>query len=326
MPLSMPADRPIHSPHDSPEPLGVTVVGGANMDVGAQTDTPLLPGDSTPGHIHYAPGGVGRNIAENLARLGVPVQLVSVVGDDAFGVQLIASTAAVGVDMSATVRLPGQRTATYLSMHGPDGDMALAVNDMAILERVTPAFCSQHLPAQAPGMLQLMDCNLPEATLAYLLGLERESVVDGVSVAKCQRVRHHLQGLFLLKGNRLEAQAWTGLAVNTPEEGMRAAQALHSKGVQRVVVSLGGQGVCWCDADGVASFQAAREVPVVNTTGAGDALLAGIVAALQRQLPLARAVQYGMACAEITLSSTFANSAELSHAAALQHLQAVTPM
>lgn len=308
------------APQSSMErPVAVTVVGGANMDVGAQTDAPLLPGDSTPGHIHYAPGGVGRNIAENLARLGVPVALLSVVGDDAFGAQLIASTAASGVNTTSMLRLPGQRTATYLSMHGPDGDMALAVNDMAILEQLTPARCAQHLLLPVPGEWLLLDCNLQAATLAYLLSLGRTAVVDAVSVAKCRRVQAHLPAVHLLKVNRLEAEALTGIAVHTPADALRAAQSLRGQGVSRVLVSLGAKGVAWCDADGSSDFLAARPVPVVNTTGAGDALLAGVVAGLLRHMPLPQAVVHGRSCAEITLSSTFANSSELSHAAAVRH-------
>lgn len=308
------------APLDSMErPAAVTVVGGANMDVGAQTETPLLPGDSTPGHIHYAPGGVGRNIAENLARLGVPVALLSVVGDDAFGAQLIASTTASGVKTTSMLRLPGQRTATYLSMHGPDGDMALAVNDMAILEQLTPACCAQHLPPPVAGECLLLDCNLQAATLAYLLSLGRTAVVDAVSVAKCRRVQAHLSAVHLLKVNRLEAEALTGIAVQAPADALRAAQSLHAQGVSRVLVSLGAAGVGWCDADGSTGFLAARPVPVLNTTGAGDALLAGVVAGLQRHMPLPQAVVHGRACAEITLSSTFANSSELSYAAVVRH-------
>lgn len=298
----------------------VLVVGGANMDVGARTARPLLAGDSTPGHIHHAPGGVGRNIAENLARLGVAVQLATLVGDDAFGAQLVASTAAAGVDLSLTERVVGLRTATYLSLHGPDGDMALAVNDMAILDQLTPNWCATHLPAAGLTSVQLLDCNLPEPTLAYLLAREITSVVDTVSVAKCERLRPWLSRVALLKCNRLEAQAMTGCSTNTVAQALEAAQALVRLGAQRSIVTLGADGVCWCDQDGHPHFRAARGVAVVSTTGAGDALLAGVVAALQRGQALAQAVAYGMVCAEITLSSTFANAAELNHATVLKNL------
>jgi pseudouridine kinase len=311
-----------HDPLSAAGPMTPTVlvVGGANMDVAARTDRPLLAGDSTPGHIHHAPGGVGRNIAENLARLGVAVQLATLVGDDAFGAQLVASTEAAGVDMTLTQRVAGMRTATYLSLHGPDGDMALAVNDMAILEQLTPSWCVANLPDIAWPCWQLLDCNLPEATLAHLLVRGATSVVDSVSVAKCERLRPWMTRVALLKCNRLEAQAMTQCATDTVAHAKEAALALVRMGVQRSVVTLGADGVCWCDQDGQPHFRPARGVPVVNTTGAGDALLAGVVAALQRGQPLAQSVAYGMVCAEITLSSTFANAAELSHNTVSQNL------
>jgi pseudouridine kinase len=319
MPHAMPLES---APSPAAWPVGPTVlvVGGANMDVGARTDHPMLAGDSTPGHIHHAPGGVGRNIAENLARLGVAVQLATLVGDDAFGAQLVASTATAGVDMALTQRVAGLRTATYLSLHGPDGDMALAVNDMAILEQLTPNWCEVHLPVAIVPHLQLLDCNLPEATLAHLLERDATSVVDTVSVAKCERLRPWMSRVALLKCNRLEAEALTQCPTGTVDQALQAAQTLVRMGARRSVVTLGADGVCWCDQDGYAHFRAARGVPVVSTTGAGDAMLAGVVAALQRGESLAQSVTYGMVCAEITLSSTFANAAELRHAAVLQNL------
>lgn len=309
----------------SPAAARITVVGGANMDVGAQTQTPLLPGDSTPGHIHYAPGGVGRNIAENLARLGSVVALVSVVGADAFGHDILAHTRSVGVEVAGIQMLAGQRTATYLSMHGPDGDMALAVNDMAILERLTPDLLVAKKAMPAHTDVLVLDCNLSAPTLAWLLEQASQPVfVDAVSVAKCQRLVPVLGRVHTLKVNRLEAQALCGAAVETVEEARHAALALRGLGVQRVVLSLGALGVAWCDADGNTGVRPAVNVPVVNTTGAGDALLAGLVHAHALGLSLPGSVEYAMACAEITLSSTFANSPDLSHAAVQTRLGAAT--
>lgn len=308
----------------SPAAARITVVGGANMDVGAQTQTPLLPGDSTPGHIHYAPGGVGRNIAENLARLGSAVALVSVVGDDAFGHDILAHTGSVGVDVSGVKALAGQRTATYLSMHGPDGDMALAVNDMAILESLTPELLKAEEAMPAHTDVLVLDCNLSAPTLAWLLEQATQPVfVDAVSVAKCQRLVPVLGRVHTLKVNRIEAQALCGTVVDTMADAQRAALTLHDLGVQRVVLSLGALGVAWCDADGSTGVRSASAVPVVNTTGAGDALLAGLVHAYAQGLSLSRSVEYAMACAEITLSSTFANAPDLSHAAVQSRLAAV---
>ena len=302
----------------------VLVVGGANMDVGARTHHPLQAGDSTPGHIVYAPGGVGRNIAENLARLGVPTTLATVVGDDAFGCQLVDATAQAGVQVGLMRSVSGQRTATYLSLHGPDGDMAWAVNDMSILEQLTPRWCQAHLPTMDSRALMVMDCNLLPETMAYLISLGRPVVVDAVSAAKCQRILPYLPAVHLLKVNALEAQALCGKPISNPAEGMTAVQCLRAMGAQRVVLSLGAQGLAWGDVDGQLGGLPGRPVSVVNTSGAGDALLAGVVAALQRGLRLQEAVVYGMACAEITLSTAAANASHLSHLAVLR-LNSSTP-
>ena len=300
----------------------VTVVGGANMDISAKARSAMTAGDSTPGSIHYSAGGVGRNIAENLARLGVAVDLLSVVGDDAFGSQLARNTARAGVGVASLLTLPGERTATYLAMHQPDGEVAMAVNDMGILERLTPALCEQAPALGAASAWLLLDCNLPEPTLGYLLGLGRTVVVDGVSVAKCMRIAGSLARIHLLKLNHLEAAALSGLPLHTPAQCEAAVQYFLDQGVAKVIISRGAAGLAWGERGAAPRFRASRRVPVVSSTGAGDALLAGVVASVWRGGRMQDAIDYGVACAEITLSSTFANSPELTDAAVRQHMSA----
>ncbi len=107
----------------------VLVLGGANMDISGSTTQPLVLSDSNPGRIRCAPGGVARNVAENLARLGNTARLLTAVGDDLYGRSLLDATRNAGVDVSSSWVLAGEATSTYLSLHGPDGDMAVAVND-----------------------------------------------------------------------------------------------------------------------------------------------------------------------------------------------------
>lgn len=302
--------------------VSVTVVGGANMDISAKASGALTAGDSTPGSIHYSAGGVGRNIAENLARLGVAVNLLSVVGDDAFGRQLLVDTARAGVGVTSVVTVPGQRTATYLSMHQPDGEVAMAVNDMGILDSLTADVCRQS-PALAGGDgWLLLDCNLPVVTLAHLLALGRKVAVDGVSVAKCRRITGVLSRIELLKLNHLEASALSGLPLESMAQCVAAVQHFLDLGVAKVLISHGAAGLAWGQQGVAPRFRRSRPVVVVSSTGAGDALLAGVLAGLLKGHALEDAVNYGVACAEITLSSTFANSPELTDAAVRHHLSA----
>jgi pseudouridine kinase len=293
---------------------GVVVVGGANMDLAASASAPLVPHDSNVGTIQFAPGGVARNVAENLARLGQCVRLVSLVGDDAFGQSIKELTQLSGVDVSAVLRTPGHRTSTYLSVHGPDGDMAIAVNDMSLLEQMMPDMLAQFGELISSSFTVVLDTNLPAAGLEWLIhkATKAHCFVDGVSAVKCTKILPHLSQIQTLKLNALEAQTLTQLTVSNPDEGRLAALHLHQRGVQRVVISLGAQGVVWCDVDAKTGFGAVKKVLVSSTSGAGDALLAGMVYGTIAGWSLPASVEFGQRCAELTLSSPYSNHPDLS--------------
>ncbi|MDH4449627.1 MAG: carbohydrate kinase family protein [Rhodoferax sp.] len=272
------------------------------------------------GTLRCAPGGVGRNIAENLARLGIPVDLLCVVGDDAWGRQLLVATAAAGVGMDHAVTVPAYRTATYLAVHQADGELAVAVNDMELLSALTPAVCAASPALHDHGGWLLLDCNLPQDTLEYLLSQQRPVAVDAVSVAKCPRIAGAMSRIDVLKLNHLEAAALCGFALSSPALCDHAVRYFLDQGVGRVLISAGGEGVAWGEQGAAPQFFPAHRVPVVNATGAGDALISGFLAALLRGATTPDAVAYGVGCAEITLSSTFATSPELTHAQVGRHL------
>ena len=294
------------------------------MDLIAQSTARLVLADSNPGRILSAPGGVARNVAENLARLGQAAHLISVVGDDALGQSLRDRTQSVGVDVSAVHTVAGGTTSTYLSIHNPQGELEFAINDMALLEQLTPErLQSQSALLQAAHAI-VVDANISQASLAYLLGagFGKPVFADAVSVAKCGRLKPGLAALHLLKVNRLEAQALCGLAVDSPADALAACRSLQAQGVRQVVVSLGADGACWADADGAAGHLPAAQVTVVNVSGAGDALLAGLVFGHAQGWTLAVSVAFAMACAELTLGHHGANAPKLSAASA--HTQSAT--
>ncbi len=292
----------------------VLAIGAANMDVAASTTHVLTPGDSTPGTVRSAPGGVARNVAENLARLGLDVCLLSAVGADLQGRSLLQRTREAGVDVDACWTLHGERTSSYVSLHGADGDMVAAINDMTILERVTPERLAHESDLLANADVFFLECNLPEAALEclFLQARNRPVFVDPVSAFKCRRLRPWLGRVHTLKVNRLEAQALWGQAVNSDRETEAAARWLHGQGVQHVVLSLGARGLYWSAKDGRCGWHAAVPVHVVNATGAGDALMAGLLFQHLRDVSLEQAVAFSVGCAALTLTASQANHPDLS--------------
>lgn len=324
MPIAKVPPRPLTPPRDTTHGYRVAVVGGTNMDISAQALMVPVAGDSTPGTVRCAPGGVARNVAENLSRLGLIAHLVSVVGDDAFGAMVLEATDKAGVDVGAVKTLPGQRTATYVSLHGPDGDAAMAVNDMAILELLGPDSLVHSRNLLVAADCIVLDCNLSSGAIGWIMAQSGLGpvFVDGVSVAKCQRINPWLNRIHLLKVNAMEAQALTGVMVQCEDDARRAAVHLHQSGVNCVVVSLGQRGLCWCDEDGLSGHRPAHEQVVASTSGAGDALLAGLVHACTVGLDWPQAIDFAMACASITLDSPYANAPDLSLSAVQSALAA----
>ena len=308
-------------------PPHIALLGGINMDVSVHAHSTLRAGDSNTGRVQCSPGGVARNVAENLLRLGLDARLLGVLGDDVFGQALWQFGAAIGLDMRACLTLPGQRTATYVCMHRADGDMDVAVNDMDIMDALTPALLQPQQALLRDAAVLVADCNLRSDVWQWLATEVAHPALfaEAVSVAKCTRLGDVLAQLHTLKANRLEAQALCGRAIASVQEACDAALALHRRGVGRVLISLGAQGVAWCDADARCGHRAARAVPVVSATGAGDALMSGLVYGHLQGWPLQEALAWAMACAEITLASTAANAPALSVQAVQNYMQQTTP-
>lgn len=308
-------------PNDSPA-AAVLVVGAANLDITGSTRNPLTPGDSIPGRIRSTRGGVARNVAENLARLGTPVTLLAAVGDDGFGGNLLASTARAGVGVQDCWVIAGKSTSTYMSVHGPDGDMVIAINDLDVVDSVTPERLAGRLGLLHAAPALMLDCNLPASALQYLFerAADRPVFVDAVSAFKCRRVVPWLAAIHTLKVNQLEAAALTGQAPGGDGAPAIMAESLHAQGVFRVVLSLGERGVYWSERGGSNGLQSAVPVQVVNVTGAGDALMAGLLHQTLLGAPLRDAVRFACACAAMTLLVSDANHAGLSDAAVRQFL------
>src|SRR6478752_4422378 len=150
--------------------MTVLVVGGANLDVLARSTAPLQALTSNPGTTTHTAGGVGRNVAENLARLGTPTRLLLAVGDDPAGAELLARTQAAGVE---TIEAPWDGpTGTYTALLDHDGSLVAGVADMAATAAIGPDQVTERLVAEAEWLV--LDGNLAVPTLAHALRLADE--------------------------------------------------------------------------------------------------------------------------------------------------------
>jgi pseudouridine kinase len=284
------------------------------MDIKARSARRACLHTSNPGSVSWTPGGVGRNIAENLARLGHRPHLIAAVGDDAAGQELLTRTAAAGVDIDYVLRV-SLGTGIYVAVLNNDGELIAAVSDMAATEAMRVEQVMNYAHVIAHASIAVIDGNLPLEVSRWVVSISRagggRAVAEPVSVAKAQRLASLLQpGLpvFAVTPNVEELAALVGAPVADAVPAIAAAAArLHERGVAHVWISRGTAGSVLSTAGQVPVSLDAGATPgsVVDVTGAGDALTAGFIHGLLRGDDPYDAARLGHRAAAFTVASPY---------------------
>lgn len=266
------------------------MVGGANADIIATSFSRFVPADSNPGTVRLTAGGVGRNIAHNLALLGDEVVFLTLFGGDDFGRFTAESCRKANIDISlCDVAAPGTRSC-FLSINDCDGEMVGGVADMAATDGITPEWLAPKMEQLGDVDAFVADANIPVETLAYLIDhTDKPLYVDAVSGAKAAKIKEAKamsvkKHFFTLKCNQIENAILADL-----------------KGVDRRFVSLGADGLDVVAGEAKQHF-AALPCHVVNATGAGDALMAGIINA-GPEATIEETAHIGLLCAKHNIES-----------------------
>ena len=273
------------------------------MDISAALTAPFVPADSVPGQVTLGCGGVARNIAHNLRLMGHEVKFVSAFGGEIFGEMCWRECQAIGLDLTLSERCEGMRNGLYLCVNDQSGEMRAAVADTEIISCITPEFLEARISDINRSKLVIADTNVSTEAILYLIDhCTAPLLVDTVSTAKAPRIIKALQQsqtkrLHALKLNLQEAQAVTHC-----DTAKGAADWLTAMGVNQVYITLGSDGV-YC-SDGVC-HERYKAIPtrVINTTGAGDAFIAGVAHAQMCQTPFPECAQTGLKAAHATLLS-----------------------
>ena len=284
----------------------ILCIGAANLDRKLRSLGAVQMGTSNPARQHESFGGVARNIAENLARLGAPAGLITAVGDDASGAALMAQAEAVGIDTRGSLRLAGTGSGTYTAVLDQQGDMLLALADMALYDLLDPDALGRTQQQRANAALTVADLNLPLATMQALLAdaarFDVPLIVVAVSQPKMDRLPADLTGLRLLILNEGELEARVGHPLRSDADLAKACAAVQAQGARDVIVTRGARGVSHTTPAGLAHLDA-LDTSVVDVTGAGDAFAAAVSWTLyQGRDDLDFACRRGLALSAITVA------------------------
>jgi pseudouridine kinase len=262
-------------------------------------------------------GGSARNVAENLARLGQPVALITAVGKDRPGREILSHAKAAGVDISGCLRAAEVPTGFYMGVLNPQGILEFGVDDMRAAALITPAHLSWRQALLDRAGAIFVDCNLPEESLEFVVEAARNRKIpvcaDPTSTMLAIKLVPHLPRISLLIPNAREAGVLTGsmFAPSDHIAAMAAARHLVSLGVGIVLITLAEFGVVYATPETNGHIPA-LQTPINDPTGAGDAMTAALIFALLNEIPLDDAIRLGLSAASLTLRSPGAVSPELS--------------
>lgn len=280
----------------------IIIIGSSNMDITARVRTLPRPGETIGGaKLSQAGGGKGANQAIAAARLGADVTFVTCVGQDGSGKWLTDQFLADGMDISH-VKISSSPTGTALIFVDDKAENCIAV---------APGSNNDLLPADVEAQKASID-----AASYMLLQLEipLETVQKSVELAAAAGVKVVLNPapmtplpeeifskLYIITPNETEAEALTGIHIETEADARRAADALMAKGVKNVIITLGGAGSLVCTPDAT-QLVPSNKVKAVDTTAAGDVYNGGLVTALAEGKSLVEAAAFATKAAGISVT------------------------
>jgi pseudouridine kinase len=288
-----------------PDRRPVTCIGAANLDRKLRSLAGIALHTSNPASQSESFGGVARNIAENLARLGTAVALLTATGKDSSGAALLAHAQSLGIDTGGTLQVDDLASGTYTAVLDQDGEMVVALADMALYDRLDAAFIDGRQARIAASALVVADLNLPleavDAVVAQARRVDAPLVLVAVSEPKMARLPRDLSGVRLLIMNRGELAARVGRELGSETELDAAVAEVRAQGVRDLIVTRGAEGVMYTRGGDIVRLYA-HGAEVVDVTGAGDAFAAAVCwSLLQDADDLELACRRGLKLSALTL-------------------------
>lgn len=294
----------------------VLVLGASIVDIFGFCGRSYAQRDSIPGHIKISFGGVCRNIAENLARVGIKTELISTLGNDENGKSILEHSRRLGYNMENSLFLEGESTPTYMAILNHNGEMESAVVDMESLNKMDEAFVDGKHEVFKNAAYTVVDSDNP-ALLEYVLKKydgQSKFILDPVSAKKAKKIRHLIKYFHTIKPNRFETEALCGFKIETRDDLRKAGKFFIEQGVKNVFISLDADGIYYITSEGEeGTLASCNPIDVKNVTGAGDSFVAGIGYGYMNNLSIKDTIKYAMAMSIITITHEETINPDMSH-------------
>jgi pseudouridine kinase len=278
----------------------VTIIGGSVIDLFLYPHHHMNLHDSNPGYLKKSLGGVGRNIAENLSRLGIQTTLITPLGQDHYQAMILDQAKAIGLNICS---IPILETPLYVSVMDEKGEDLVGVAVMDDIQKMTVKDILIYQPYIDEADILVMDTNLSRDVLSYFLKkYQHKMYMDAISGQKAIKLRDLLPYIHTLKLNLIEAMTLAGFGDDT-KEGLHAlGHYFIDQGIDEIYITLGEKGAYYKNKDKTL-FQKPIPIQIQGATGAGDAFFAGVIYAAAHNK---EGLSYGIANAYFNLKDPHA--------------------
>lgn len=291
----------------------VVVVGGINCDIRGKSYEKIVPATSNPGSIKISPGGVGRNIAQNLSQLGIKTAILGSVGKDSFGEYALKVLKDKGVDIEHVLLSQKYTTGIYLAIINNNGEMDLGLSDMSIIKEINIDYLKSKRHIIKNSKFIICDTNIDRDSILFLIEYAKLNhipiCIETVSVAKSKKLYGILNGVDIITPSRDELFSLSDLN-HEDNDVKKASSMLLERGVKSIVVTLGSEGLYLINREEMKHFDSIP-TKIKDVTGAGDSLTAGLLYGLLRYNNMEMACKCGLAAASLTISSIDTVSSKL---------------
>ncbi|MGL5328179.1 MAG: carbohydrate kinase family protein [Peptostreptococcaceae bacterium] len=280
------------------------VFGVSVFDICGFTDSNYRCNDSNPGKVRTSFGGVCRNIAECMSRVGVNTQFISILGDDEAGRAMLEHSKQMNYDMSNSLIIEGGNTPTYMAVLDEHGEMVSAVVDMKIINKFTTEFIDSKADIIKNAEYMILDSDRPDIVEYILKNFSGDTkfILDPVSAAKAKEVKHLIKYFHTIKPNRYEAEIMCGMKIKNDEDLRKAGRYFVDLGIENVFITLDEDGIYYNNGIEEGKIKA-NNVKVVNVTGAGDSFVAGIAHGYANECNLIDTLKFAISMSTITIST-----------------------
>lgn len=261
----------------------VYVIGGAVIDICLYPHQKMILHDSNPGYVKKSMGGVGRNIAENLARLGLDVTLLTAIGNDDYGKSIRDHSKSCGLKLDIIDAL---ETPQYYAVIDENHDDLIGIAAMDQISMISKEEIEKRMNQINQADLVVLDTNLSESALKQVFDFVKKPIfVDAISTQKAIKLKPFFKHIFGLKVNQIEAEVLTDIKYHSMEDLNQMGDYLNHFGISHVLITLGKLGAYYSNLE-YAVFRNSYEVDIKNPTGAGDAFISGAIYAFLNGLSI----------------------------------------